>query len=272
MRSAERQTRRGVCENPVSDRALPAAADFVIARRRVDERAAEILPACERPFDSEARANLAARRQRPAPLERRVARTVAVARSRANCPVGPHLERRRESRGHPTARSETRRRESEQIGRGRTEQRNRGVGDGGGTRGNRADEIEDETPRNNANRCAKIGVDQPGVIDRGAADVGGRADEGSPDIDRQAIADSLGDADRNREFTDLAERESGAEAIGFEKRPGARDGGPGLRGQYPRQQGESHQPARGRHGSLKMIRITPKVWTTFVTPWLSFVG
>jgi len=42
-------------------------------------------------FDSEARANLAARRQRAAPLERHVTRTVAVARSRTNRPSEPIL-------------------------------------------------------------------------------------------------------------------------------------------------------------------------------------
>src|SRR6267378_1975168 len=59
MRPAERHTRRAVREDPVSDRALPAAADFVLARRRIHESAAEILPASERPFDAEACANLA---------------------------------------------------------------------------------------------------------------------------------------------------------------------------------------------------------------------
>src|SRR5437879_4226118 len=113
LRPAERQARRAVRKDPVSDGALRPALDSVVARRRVDEGTAEILPASERPFDSKARANLAARRQRLAIAERRVARAVAVTRSRPNRPVGTHLERGCKSRRHTPARSEIRRRESE---------------------------------------------------------------------------------------------------------------------------------------------------------------
>src|SRR6267143_625458 len=269
---AERQARRAVRQDPIPDGALRPALDPVVAGRRVDEGAAEILPSSERPFDAEARANLAARRQRLAIAERRVARAVAVARSRANRPVGAHLERGCKARRHTPARSEIRRHESEEVGRGRTEQRNGGIGDGGGPRRNRADEIEHETPRNHANRRAEVGVDQPGVIDRFASDVRRCARECRPDIDRQAIAEPLSNADRNGEFADPPEPEAAADAVRFEKRTGSRSG-PGLRGGSARREDADHRdqqvfPTAG-HGSLKMIRITPKVWTTFVTPWLS---
>jgi len=98
------------------------------------------------------------------------------------------------------------------------------------------------------------------------------ARERRPDIDRQAIAEPLTNADRNGEFADPAEPEAAADAVRFENAPvravvpvcaAARQGA-----MKPIHRDQQVFPTAG-HGSLKMIRITPKVWTTFVTPWLS---
>src|SRR5207249_2837623 len=150
---------RRVSEDAVSDRALAAAADVVRRRVRVDQRSPEVLATAEGTLESQARANLASRAHLAAPFDWHVARAVAVARAGADGPVAAHFECRREPRGNPATRAECGRRETEQIGRGRAEQRDLRVGDFRSAGGNRADEIEDELAWNHPHGGANIGID-----------------------------------------------------------------------------------------------------------------
>ena len=92
LRVTDRQVHGGVAEHAVADRALPARAKVVGRGRRVDQCAAEVLPATERPLDADARAELAAWAHLVPALDGHVTRGIAVARARPHCPVLPHFE------------------------------------------------------------------------------------------------------------------------------------------------------------------------------------
>src|SRR6266576_81968 len=278
IRAADRQAHRGIRQYTVADRTGGVSGQVVRAGRGEHQRTTEILSTTERPLDAEARATLTAGGHLLSTPDRRIARAVAVTRASADRPVGPQLERGRESGGHAAPRPEAGRREPQQVGRRRTKERNCRVGYRSRAGGNRPDDIEEKLSRNHPDRGADIGVHQAGVIDRLVVAQGRRcADERRAHVEYQAVAESLRDDHRDRELADLSERQSGVEAVGLERCAGAREGRCGLPVQHSRsdeQPGCNQERARARHGigSLKMMRITVDAVTTLVMPWLSFVG